>query len=304
MFYQLAVAVPAGFAVIIVGSAADYTVSVLLVRLVDVKIVLKAVEMIYLIADGKFINVVFYFAGSYVMDAPHKSGGYTDAFLNAQGLCRMFNGFSVFLPNGKHDIVFVVASRFTADKIRIHIGLDIYCRNNAFPIAVKQRKGDSRYAEGHGIHGDADAGDGKGRDKLIGKYGFPIMIHQSGDKGKQDKAKQKALDIGFEAFLLQGFGKIHINTSELKYCGDKGKNGSYNCFGYLGRGHTVYEGNEKIVSKRNGIHYSRKNEVEYCKYLGYGYHCGFYTFVFTVEGAHLLKCENGDNYAEPAVEEI
>ena len=73
MFDKLAVAVPAGFAVIIVGSAADYTVSVLLVRLVDVKIVLKAVEMIYLIADGKFINVVFYFAGSYVMDAPHKS---------------------------------------------------------------------------------------------------------------------------------------------------------------------------------------------------------------------------------------
>ena len=37
MFYQLAVAAPAGFAAIIVGSAADYTVSVLLVRLVDVK---------------------------------------------------------------------------------------------------------------------------------------------------------------------------------------------------------------------------------------------------------------------------
>ena len=78
-------------------------------------------------------------------------------------------------------------------------GLDIYCRNNAFPIAVKQRKGDSRYAEGHGIHGDADADDNKGRDKLIGKYGFPIIIYQSRNNRKQNKAQEKAFNICFYA---------------------------------------------------------------------------------------------------------
>jgi hypothetical protein len=73
---QLAAAVPTGFAVKIIRSTADDTMSMLLVGLVYVKIIFESVKVINLIANGKFINVVFYFAGSYVMYASHERGGY------------------------------------------------------------------------------------------------------------------------------------------------------------------------------------------------------------------------------------
>ena len=105
MLYKLAAAVPAGFAVKIIRSTADDTVSMLLVGLVYVKIIFESVKVINLIANGKFINVVFYFAGCNTVCVSHNGGVDADPFFYTQGFCYMLYYFSVLFLNGKHDIV-------------------------------------------------------------------------------------------------------------------------------------------------------------------------------------------------------
>ena len=92
----------------IVRGTANYTVPMLGARLVNIKIIFEAVKVIYLVADRKFVYVVFDFAGGYIVYAAQNSSTNADTFFYAQRFCGMLHRFSVLFLNGKYYIVLII----------------------------------------------------------------------------------------------------------------------------------------------------------------------------------------------------